>query len=57
MIFRCFFFVEESENYSCNEMCNGCWSTSNTMCQLCKTYKIGDVCVDHCNNTTMNDRY
>ena len=31
-------------------MCNGCWSTENSMCQFCKTYKLEDTCIDQCNN-------
>ena len=32
----------------CNEMCLGCWSNGSTDCQLCKTYKLEDRCVNEC---------
>lgn len=38
-------------------MCNGCWSVENNMCQFCKTYKIGDACVNDCRLKPFQGRY
>ena len=53
-VFHLFQNLLAADGYVCDSMCNGCWSTQNSMCQLCKTYKLNDVCVDHCDNVTIN---
>jgi hypothetical protein len=36
------------DGYVCDGACSGCWSTGPTSCQMCKTYKLEDVCVQSC---------
>ena len=45
------------EGYVCDQSCSGCWSTGPKSCQLCKTYKLDDFCVDQCENNFLNGKF
>lgn len=45
------------DGYSCDSTCAGCWSTGPKSCQICKTYKLDDTCIESCNNTQINGKF
>jgi hypothetical protein len=38
----------EADGYICDSSCLGCWSTGPRSCQICKSYKLDDMCLPSC---------
>ena len=49
--------LTENDGYVCDNACSGCWSTGSKSCQMCKTFKLDEQCVQKCENNFINGRY
>ncbi|XP_071448598.1 uncharacterized protein [Hetaerina americana] len=47
-----------SDGYMCHSQCStdGCWGTTSEECFSCKNYKLKDLCIGPCLNTTGSSR-